>query len=204
MSKGLKIGLVVLIVVFLLGLAFYKFFAGNYNKMVIAEENVTSKWSQVENVYQQRFDLIPNLVETVKGYAAHESKVFEDIAQARAKIGGGGVKLSAEDLDDPAKMEKFQQAQAQLGGALGRLMAISENYPDLKANQNFLALQDEIAGIENKIGVERKRFNEAVKEFNTLIRIFPTSIVASQFGFNTPKAYFKAEEEAASAPKVKF
>ncbi len=202
MNKGLKITLIVLGVILLIVFFVYRFIAGNYNKMVLAEEAVKSSWSQVENVYQRRADLIPNLVNTVKGYASHEEKVFTDLAEARSKA-GGVIQVSDEVLNDPEAFARFQETQAQLGGALQRLLAVAENYPDLKANENFLDLQSQLEGTENRITVERKRFNEEVKKYNSLIRIFPRSMIAGMFGF-FPKAYFKAAEGAEKAPKVEF
>jgi LemA protein len=155
----------------------------------------------VQNVYQRRFDLIPNLVETVKGYAAHEKETFTSVTEARSKV-GGVLQLQAKDLT-PENLQQFQQAQAGLSGALQRLMVVVERYPDLKANQNFIRLQDELAGTENRIAVERRRFNEAVQEYNRRIRQFPERLLANMFGF-AQRPYFKAEQGAEQAPKVKF
>ena len=202
MGKGIKTLLIVVAVVAVLGFAIYQFFGGNYNKMVAMDEEVMSQWGQVENVYQRRLDLIPNLVETVKGYAKHESKVFTDIAEARSKA-GGVMKVSDEVLNDPAAFKRFQQAQGELGSALQRLLVVTENYPDLKANANFMALQDQLEGTENRITVERKRFNDVVKTYNTFIRQFPRSIVANMNGFRA-KAYFEAADGAEKAPQVSF
>lgn len=171
------------------------------NSLVSLEENVNGKWSQVENVYQRRLDLIPNLVETVKGYAAQEKELLTEIAELRSRV--GQMNVSSEILDDPAAFERFQSAQGELGGALSRLLMVTENYPDLKSNQNFLALQSQLEGTENRIAVERKRFIEAVQEYNTAIRRFPTSLVASIGGFEK-KATFTADEGADKAPQVKF
>ena len=154
--KALKVIIPIAIVVILI-LIIYGSFAGTYNKMVKMEEGVKASWSQVENVYQRRFDLIPNLVETVKGYAAHESDTLTAVAEARASA-GGVMKMSDELLNDPEAFARFQEAQSTLGGALQRLLVVTENYPELKANQNFLALQDQLEGTENRIAVERKRF----------------------------------------------
>ena len=202
MSKGLKIGLIILAVVLVLVFSLYNFFVGTYNSIVKAEEGVKSAWSQVENVYQRRFDLIPNLVNTVKGYASHESKVFTDIAEARSKA-GGVMQVSDEVLNNPESFAKFQQAQSELGAALQRLLVITENYPELKANQNFMDLQTQLEGTENRIAVERKRYNEAVQSYNVYIRQFPRSIIANMNGFRE-KAYFKADDQASTAPKVNF
>lgn len=202
MSKGSKTALIAAGIVLVLIFGIYRFFAGTYNSMAAAEENVKAAWSQVENVYQRRMDLIPNLVQTVKGYASHESKVFTDIAEARSRA-GGTVQVSDEVLNNPESFAKFQKAQSELGTALQRLLVITENYPDLKANQNFLDLQSQLEGTENRISVERKRYNETVQAYNTLIRFFPKSIIANMSGF-TQKPYFTADENAAKAPEVKF
>jgi len=175
---------------------------GSYNKMVKMDEAVKSKWSQVENVYQRRYDLIPNLVETVKGYAAHEKETFQLVTEARAKV-GGVINITGQDLNNPEKFQQFQQAQNGLSSALQRLMVVVEKYPELKANQNFLALQDQLEGTENRITVERQAFNNTAQEFNTYIKQFPRVIIANLFGFKE-KQYFKAQESASQAPKVKF
>ncbi len=200
-NKALKIIIPVAVVVIII-LIIYGSFAGTYNKMVTMEETVKASWSQVENVYQRRFDLIPNLVETVKGYAAHESETFTAVAEARANA-GGVMQMSDELLNDPAAFERFQQAQSTLGGALQRLLVVTENYPELKANQNFIALQDQLEGTENRIAVERKRFNEAVQVYNTYIKQFPRMIIANIAGFDE-KPYFEAAQGAETAPKVEF
>ena len=202
MSKGIKTLLIVVAVVAVIGFGLYQFFGGNYNTMVAMDEEVMSQWGQVENVYQRRLDLIPNLVETVKGYAKHESKVFTDIAEARSKA-GGVMKVSDEVLNNPESFKKFQQAQGELSSALQRLLVVTENYPDLKANANFMALQDQLEGTENRITVERKRFNDVVKIYNTFIRQFPRSIIANMNGFRA-KQYFEATEGADKAPQVSF
>lgn len=168
--------------------------------MVTAEEGVQSAWSQVENVYQRRMDLIPNLVSTVKGYAAHEAETLEGIVNARSKA--TQVTVDPENLT-PEELQKFNEAQGELSGALGKLLAITEAYPDLKANQNFLELQAQLEGTENRIATERKKFNEVAMGYNTLIRRFPKSIIASVFGFER-KGYFEAQEGAENAPKVEF
>ncbi len=174
---------------------------GIYNRLVAADEEVSSAWGQVQNVYQRRLDLIPNLVETVKGYAAHEKQTLEDVVNARSKV--SQINVSSDMVNDPEALAKFQQAQQGLSGALSRLLAVVESYPDLKANQNFLALQSQLEGAENRITVERMRFNEAAQRFNTLRRSFPTIMIANSWGFKE-KAYFKADEGAAKAPVVKF
>ena len=173
---------------------------GRYNAIITAEENVNTAWSQVENQYQRRADLIPNLVETVKGYAAHESETLEGVIAARAKatqVVVDPTNASAEQI------AAFQAAQGELSQALGRLMAISENYPDLKANQNFGALQSQLEGTENRITVARNNFNEVARQFNTIIRRFPTNIIANMMSMEK-RAYFEATEGAEVAPKVEF
>ena len=172
----------------------------DYNSLVSSEESVDTAWSQVENVYQRRADLIPNLVNTVKGYAAHEKETLEGVVSARAKA----TQMTIDPTNlTPEAIEKFQAAQGELGSALGKLLAITENYPDLKANENFKELQAQLEGTENRIAVERKKFNETAQVYNTSIRKFPRSIVASMFGFER-KPYFKAQEGAEQAPTVQF
>ncbi|MEA1985938.1 MAG: LemA family protein [Candidatus Marinimicrobia bacterium] len=178
------------------------YFGKAYNGMVQREEVVKEKWSQVENVYQRRLDLIPNLVNTVKGYATHEKETFTEVTEARAKA-GGVLQMSDEMLNNPAQFQKFQQAQSSLGSALQRLMVVVEKYPDLKANQNFLALQNQLEGTENRIAVERKRFNEVARDYNIYIKRFPKVMLARMFGFGE-KAYFQSTEGAEVAPKVEF
>jgi len=203
MSKNAKKGCLIAIgVVVILIIITISSIIGTYNNMVKLDEGVKEKWSQVENVYQRRYDLIPNLVNTVKGIAAHEKETFTAVTEARAKA-GGTFNISEQVLNDPAMFQKFQQAQSSLGGALQRLMVVMEKYPDLKANQNFLALQDQLEGTENRIAVERKRFNEAARYYNTYIKMFPKVILANMFGFDE-KQYFKSTEGAEEAPKVEF
>src|SRR5574344_156541 len=173
MKKGTKIFIVVLVVIAIIAIGCFKFFAGTYNKIVALDEQVSNQWAQVENQYQRRLDLVPNLVATVKGYAKHESSVYTE------------------------------DAQNSLGGALQRLLSVTENYPQLQANQNFLALQDELEGTENRISTERKRFNDVAQTYNTFIRQFPRNIVANMNGFRA-KQYFAAADEAQKAPAVKF
>lgn len=173
---------------------------GAYNGMVTAEEGVESAWSQVENVYQRRMDLIPNLVSTVKGYASHEAETLEGVVNARSKA--TQVTVDPENLT-PEELKKFNEAQGELSGALGRLLAITEAYPDLKANQNFSELMAQLEGTENRIATERMKFNEVAKGYNTLIRRFPKSIIAGMFGFEK-KGYFEAQAGAENAPKVEF
>ena len=170
--------------------------------MVTLEENVTQKWAQVENVYQRRADLIPNLVEVVKGYASHERETLEAVVNARSKV-GGQINLGPEMLNNPEAFSQFQQAQGSLTSALQRLMVVVERYPNLKADQRFADLQVQLESTENRISVERGRFNEAVQGFNTTIRQFPTNIIAGFFGFEQ-KVYFKADAGAEVVPKVEF
>ena len=171
-----------------------------YNSLVGLEENVGKQWSNVENQYQRRADLIPNLVATVKGYAAHESTTLENVVSARTRA--TQVTVDPNDLT-PEKLQEFQAAQGELSSALGRLLMITENYPDLKANENFKELQVQLEGTENRISTERTRFNEVSKDFNAKIRRFPTNIIASMFGFER-KAYFEAEAGSEKAPTVEF
>jgi LemA protein len=171
------------------------------NQLVRVEQGVNETWAQVQNVYQRRADLIPNLVETVRGFAAQERTVLEEVTKARASA--SSIQLTPEALNDPRAMERFQAAQRELGGALSRLLVTVERYPELKSNQNFLALQSQLEGTENRIAVERRRFNEAVRDYNTRRRLFPGSLVAGMFGFQ-PKAFFEAVPDAATPPKVKF
>ena len=196
MKKGL-ITLVIIAVVVLGGFVWVK---NGYNKMVVADEDVQAAWAQVENVYQRRADLIPNLVATVKGYAEHESKTLESVIAARSKA--TQVTVDPANLTEEAIAE-YNKAQGELSSALGRLLMITENYPDLKANQNFLELQAQLEGTENRITVARRNFNEAAKEYNTAIRRFPKNILAGMFGFEK-KAYFEAEQGAEKAPQVEF
>ena len=196
MKKGC-IGLIVLVVI---AIALFGWVQGTYNGLVKQQENVEKSWANVDNQYQRRADLIPNLVETVKGYAKHEQETLEGVIEARAnatKVTIDPTKMTPEDL------QKYQAAQGDVTNALSRLIAVSENYPDLKANQNFLELQSQLEGCENRIAVARKDFNEAAQEYNTNRRTFPTNIIASIFNFGD-KPYFKAQEGADVAPKVDF
>jgi LemA protein len=191
MDSKKKTLIIVLAVIVFLAIAAYSFFAGNYNKFVQLDTTVKSSWAQVENQLQRRYDLIPNLVETVKGYAKQEKDVLVEVTNARAKVGGAGTV--------PDKIA----ANNQLSGALSRLMVVVERYPDLKSNQNFMALQDELAGTENRIAVERMRYNEAVQIYNQTIKSFPSNLLAGMYGFKDA-AFFEAPKEAKGAPKVKF
>ena len=191
MGKGLKIFLVILGILLLIVFASYSFLKGTYNTLVTMDEGVKGAWAQVENQLQRRYDLIPNYVETVKGYAKHEKEVFVQVTEARSKVGG------ATTVSD--KM----QANNQLTSALSRLLLVVERYPELKANTNFIRLQDELAGTENRIAVERRRFNEMVKTYNIKVRSFPTNILAGMFGFEKA-TFFEVPKERQEAPKVKF
>lgn len=176
------------------------YFTSTYNSMVAQEEAVSTAWSNVENQYQRRSDLIPNLVNTVKGYAAHEKETFDAVVSARAKA--TQTTVSIDDLT-PEKMQAYQRAQGEVGSALSRLLAVTENYPELKANENFKELQAQLEGTENRISVERRKFNEIARGYNTAIRKFPRNIVAGMFGFEK-HPYFEAEEGSEKAPEVKF
>ena len=189
------LGIVILVVIIL-----YRSFAGSYNKMVETELEVKEQWANVENVYQRRADLIPNLVNTVKGYATHEKETFTAVIEARAKA--TSVNIDANNLN-ANNFAQFQQAQSGLSGALSKLMVVMERYPDLKANQNFLDLQAQLEGTENRIAVERRKFNETVKIYNKTVLGFPNAIFANIYGFEE-KDFFKAEETAKTAPKVEF
>ena len=190
--KKVLIGVGVFLVLLIVVLAMLGIYARNtYNRMVVMQEGVNASWAQVQTVLQRRFDLIPNLVETVKGYASHEERVLTAVTEARAKVGGAGT---------PADRMK---AEGELSGALSRLMVVVENYPQLKANQNFIMLQDQLEGTENRISVERQRYNEEVRGFNQFIRMFPQTIIAGMFGFEK-RPFFEAPGEAQQAPKVQF
>ncbi len=173
-----------------------------YNTMQANEEAVTAAWGNVESAYQRRADLIPNLVEVVKGYARHEADTLKAVTEARARV--GSIQMSKDALNDPASVNRFRQAQGELSGALSRLMVVVEKYPDLKANQNFMDLQKQLEGTENRINVARERYNGAVQTFNTSIRTFPNSLTNSLLLHLQRKEPFKAEEGAKSAPKIKF
>lgn len=197
MNKKLLItlGIIVLLVI-----VFYSFFAGRYNEMVTRNELVNRHWADVETAYQRRADLIPNLVNTVKGYADFEQETLTQVIEARSKA--TAVNVNANDLDANA-IAQFQQAQEGLSSALSRLMVVVERYPDLKANQNFLQLQAQLEGTENRISVERRKFNEATRDYNTYIGLFPQSLLAGMYGFDK-KGYFEAEAGAEQAPEVQF
>ena len=201
MNRTLAITLGVIGAIVLVVLLCVVWGVSTYNGIVSAEEGVKAGWSQVENQYQRRYDLIPNLVETVKGFAKQEREVLEGVTNARSRV--GQLSITPEVLNDPKAFAKFQQAQDGLSSALSRLLVVTENYPQLKSNENFLVLQQQLEGTENRISVERKRFNETVQSFNTLIRRFPASFIASMGGFKE-KAYFAAAVGADQAPKVSF
>ena len=196
----MKKSYIVLIVAAVVLLGGFVWVKNVYNTLVVSDEYVQSSWSQVENVYQRRADLIPNLVSTVKGYAAHESETLDSVVAARAKA--TQVTVDPADLT-PEALARYNAAQGDLSSALGKLLMIQENYPDLKANQNFLDLQAQLEGTENRIATERMKFNDAVKAFNTGIRRFPDNIIASIFGFEK-KGYFEAKDGADVAPVVEF
>lgn len=192
-NKGLIITIVVIVLVALWGIL-------SYNGLVGMDENVSNKWANVETQYQRRSDLIPNLVNTVKGYAKHESQTLEAVMAARSQA--TQVKIDPSNCT-PQQLAAYQKAQGDVTTALGKLLAITENYPDLKANQNFLELQSQLEGTENRINVARKDFNDSAKEYNTSLRRFPRNIIASMFGFEK-RNYFEAEAGAEKAPKVEF
>ncbi len=195
MGKILAIVLVIVLVFFVItGVS-------GYNRVVKLDQGVSQSWSQVENQYQRRADLIPNLVETVKGAANFEQETLTRVIEARAKA--TQVQITSEQLEDPEALRRFEQAQGELSSALSRLLVTVEQYPELKANANYLALQDELAGTENRIGNERRRFTETVQTYNTAVKSFPMNVLAGMFGFH-PKAYFEAREGAEEAPKVNF
>ena len=196
----MKKGYVILIVIVAVALVLFFWIKGMYNSMVRTDETVSQAWAQVENVYQRRADLVPNLVATVKGYAEHESSTLEAVVEARAKATQATVDPSTLSEEELAR---FMSAQNELGTAIGRLLVSVERYPDLKANQNFLELQAQLEGTENRITVERQKFNEAARNYNVTIRRFPNNIFAGMFGFEK-KGYFEASEGAEQAPVVSF
>ncbi len=194
-KSWIVIGIIVIIIILI-----YSWFKGSYNKMITYEEGINTSWANVENVYQRRADLIPNLVNTVKGYAEHEKQTLTDVINARAKA--TSVSINPGELT-AASMQQFQQAQAGLSSALSKLMVVVERYPDLKANQNFLELQAQLEGTENRIANERRKFNETTKTYNIYIKKFPKNILANFFGFEQ-KPYFEAEKGTEKAPVVEF
>jgi LemA protein len=198
MKKGWIILILVVVLLFIVG----GWIAGKYNGFITLEEGVNQGWAQVENVYQRRADLIPNLVETVKGYASQEKEVLIGVTEARAKM-GGQVNVGPDVLNNPQAFQQFQQMQSGLSQALQRLMVVVEKYPELKSDQRFADLQSQLEGTENRIAVERRRFNEVVQSYNTTIRKFPDAMFAGMFGFQQ-KQYFKAQEGVDVVPQVKF
>lgn len=191
MTKGQKSALIVVVVLVVVLLVPFSYLKGTYNSLVSMDEGVKGAWAQVENQLQRRYDLIPNYVETVKGYARHEKEVFIKVTEARSRVAGAGT------------IGEKIEANNQLSSALARLLVVVERYPELKANTNFIRLQDELAGTENRIAVERRRFNETVKVYNIKIRSFPTNLIAGMFGFEKA-AFFEVPKERQEAPKVKF
>lgn len=187
-------------IILILVIVIYRFFSGTYNDMVQREEKVTSQWSQVENVYQRRLDLIPNLVATVKGAADFEKSTLTAVIEARANA--TQVKVDPTNLSAD-QLSKFQQSQGELSSALGRLMVVVEKYPELKANQNFLELQSQLEGTENRIAVERQKFNDTVQDYNKYVRSFPQNMLAGMYGFQQ-KPYFTADAKASKAPAIDF
>ena len=198
----MKKALIAIIVVVVILLIIVGKGIGTYNNIIALEEGVKTQWAQVENTYQRRFDLIPNLVSTVQGEANFEKSTLTEVMEMRSRM-GGTVKLDESLMNDEAALKRFQEMQGSLGGALQRLMAVSENYPDLKSNKSFQELRVQLEGAENRIAVERKRYNETVQAYNTTIRQFPTNIVAG-FAGASPKALFSADAGASQAPKVQF
>lgn len=194
--------LIVLAVILVCVFGIFSAYKNTYNSLVYLDEEVSSQWAEVQNQYQRRMDLIPNLVSTVKGYAAHEADVLKQVSEARASA-GGQINISDDVLSDPEAFARYQQVQDNLGASLQRLLVVTENYPELKADKNFLALQDQLEGTENRITVARKRFNDTAKVYNTKVRSFPTSIIANMSGFEK-KVYFAASSEAQTAPQVQF
>lgn len=200
-SRGCLITAAVLVVIAIVAFGLFSWGLGIYNNLVTQDEGVRSAWSQVETQYQRRLDLIPNLVSTVQGFAKQELAVFQGVAEARAKV--GQLTVTKEVLEDPQAFARFQEAQDQLSSALSRLLVVSEQYPQLKSNENFMDLQKQLEGTENRITVARTRYNETVQGYNTTIRRFPGSLVAGFTGFKE-KAYFQAKAGAEEAPKVQF
>ena len=198
--KTLSKGAIALLVIALVAFGVISWYFSTKNSLVSVDESVSTAWSNVENQYQRRADLIPNLVETVKGYAKHEENTFKEVVEARAKA----TQITVDPTNmTPEKMKEFQAAQGELGSALGRLIAVSENYPELKANENFKDQQAQLEGTENRINEARRQFNQAVQDYNLKVRQFPSSIVANMAGFTT-KAKFEAEAGSEKAPKVSF
>jgi len=201
MNKGVMVGCGIGAVLVIIVIGFVMWGVGIYNELITLEEQTNQAWSQVENQYQRRADLIPNLVSTVKGVAEFEKGTFTAVTEARAKV--NQLNVSSDIINNPAAFQQFQSAQSELGGALSRLLVTVENYPQLKANENFLQLQQQLEGTENRISVERRKFNQAIQNYNTRIRKFPANFIANMSGFNE-KQYFAAVEGSEEAPKVEF
>jgi LemA protein len=201
MKKGTIILLVVLAVIVVFIISIFSWYTSTYNSLVTLDEGVKGRWSQVENQYQRRYDLIPNLVNTVKGVANFEKETYTAVTEARSKV--GQIQINAGDLDNQALFQQFEAAQENLSSALSRLLVTVENYPQLKANENFLNLQTQLEGTENRIANERREFNTSVQGFNTAIKKFPTNLVANMNGF-TEKQYFEATAGSEQAPNVEF
>ncbi len=200
MKKGMIVFLIIAGIIIIVGFNLFNWYVGVFNNGVRLDQNVKAAWAQVENQYQRRFDMIPNLVEIVKGYAKHEKSTLESVIEMRSKV--SQMTVNKDVLDDPEAFKRFQKAQGEISSFLSRLMVITEAYPELKANQNFLALQSQLEGTENRISVERKRFNESVQEFNFYISsFFPRMVLGSKY---KERAYFEAEENAITAPKIQF
>ncbi len=202
MNRAFRNTLIGIAVVVVLIIMVYGTFTRSYNQMVNLEEGVNAAWAQVENQYQRRYDLIPNLVETVRGFANQERETLTAVTEARSRA-GGVMQVDESILENPEAFQRFQQAQSELGSALQRLLVVTENYPELRSNQNFLTLQDQLEGTENRISVERRRFNESARSYNTYIRQFPRMIIANMTGFEV-KQYFAATSGAEEAPQVQF
>jgi LemA protein len=186
-------------VILLLLLIIVGWIGATYNGLVNANENVNNRWGNVQTQYQRRADLIPNLVQVVSAYAKQEREVLTEVTNARARV--GQVQINPQDLTDPERLRTFQEAQSQLGGALSRLIAVAENYPELRSNENFLSLQNQLEGTENRIAVARRDYNEAVQSYNVRVQRFPSNVIAGWFGF-VQKSYYEAEESAQDAPKI--
>lgn len=202
MNKTLTVILIVAAAIILIVAVIAGSVVGRHNRLRQMEVNVDQGWAEVQNQLMRRYELIPNLVETVKGYAAHEQETFQAVTEARAQV-GGMIQISDDILDDPAAFQRYQQAQNELGNTLQRLLMVTEDYPDLKANQSFIRLQDELAGTENRIAVARKRFNDAVAELNRSLVTFPNNMLAGFFDIDS-RQFFEAPVESQEAPQVQF
>jgi len=202
MNKTITVILIIVVAIILVISVLAGTFISRYNRIRQMQVNIDQSWSEVENQLMRRYDLIPNLVETVRGYASHEQETFQAVTEARARV-GGIVEISDDILEDPSAFQRYQQAQNNLGGALQRLLMVTENYPELKANQSFIRLQDELAGTENRIAVARRRFNDTVAEYNRNIVVFPNNILAGFFNL-TSAHFFEAPVESQERPTVDF